>query len=77
MVDDGTMLDGDAYLRATGRAALVLVSQRTLAGLGVAAGAKSRSRAARGSVTLPVAVADLADDVVWVPSNSDGVQRQP
>ena len=73
MVDDGTMLDGDAYLRATGRAALVLVSQRTLAGLGVAAGANVTVSGPRGSVTLPVAVADLADDVVWLPSNSDGV----
>jgi NADH-quinone oxidoreductase subunit G len=26
----------------------------------------------RGSVTLPAQVADLADDVVWVPANSFG-----
>ena len=36
MVDDGSMLDGDDYLKATGRAAVALVSAATLESLGVA-----------------------------------------
>jgi len=27
-----------------------------------------------GSVTLPVMVADIADDTVWLPANSGGVR---
>jgi NADH-quinone oxidoreductase subunit G len=73
MIDDGSMLDGDDYLKATGRAAVALVSPATLAGLGVAAGDRVTLTGDRGSVSLPVGVADLPDGVVWAPSSSDGV----
>jgi NADH-quinone oxidoreductase subunit G len=72
MVDDGSMLDGDENLRATGRAALVLVSAATLLELGIAPGSTVTVAGPRGSITLPVGVAALADDVVWVPSSSGG-----
>jgi len=72
MVDDGSMLDGDENLRATGRAALVLVSAATLLDLGIAPGWTVTVAGPRGSITLPVGVAALADDVVWVPSSSGG-----
>jgi NADH-quinone oxidoreductase subunit G len=70
MVDDGSMLDGDDYLKATGRAAVALVSAATLATLDVAAGSTVTLTGDRGSVTLPVAVADVADGVVWAPTNT-------
>jgi len=73
MIDDGSLLDGDAYLKATGRAALALVSPATLAALGVAAGEHVTVTGDRGSVSLPVGTADLADDVVWLPGNTGGV----
>jgi NADH-quinone oxidoreductase subunit G len=73
MVDDGVMLDGDDYLKATGRAATALVSASTLAALGVVEGAMVTLAGERGSVALPVRVADVADDVVWAPSNTGGV----
>jgi NADH-quinone oxidoreductase subunit G len=73
MIDDGTMLDGDDYLKATGRAAVALVSSATLAGLGVPAGANVTVIGPTGSATVPVGVADLADGVVWLPANSDGI----
>ena len=73
MVDDGSMLDGDDYLKATGRAAVALVSPATLAGLGVAAGATVTLTGDRGSVALQVGTADLDDDVVWLPGNTGGV----
>jgi len=72
MVDDGSMLDGDENLRATGRAALVLVSAATLLELGIAPGSTVTVAGPRGSITLPVGVAALADEVVWVPSSSGG-----
>ncbi|MBA2464190.1 MAG: NADH-quinone oxidoreductase subunit G, partial [Nocardioidaceae bacterium] len=73
MVDDGVMLDGADDLRATGRAALVLVSTSTLVSLGLVPGAAVTVTGERGSITLQVGVADLADDVVWVPASSGGV----
>jgi NADH-quinone oxidoreductase subunit G len=73
MVDDGSMLDGDDYLKATGRAAVALVSATTLESLGLAAGDLVTLTGDRGSVTLPVGVADLPDDVVWAPANSGGI----
>jgi NADH-quinone oxidoreductase subunit G len=73
MVDDGSMLDGDDYLKATGRAAMALVSAATLGSLGLSAGSHVTLTGDRGSVTLPVGVADVADGVVWAPANTGGV----
>ena len=73
MVDDGSMLDGDDYLKATGRAAVALVSAATLGSLGVSPGSTVTLTGDRGSVTLPVGVADVADGVVWAPANTGGV----
>jgi NADH-quinone oxidoreductase subunit G len=73
LVDDGRMLDGDEYLKATGRRPVALVSAATLAHLGVHEGQLVTVATDRGSVELPVAVADLPDHVVWAPSNSGGV----
>ncbi len=71
MIGDGRMLDGDVYLRATGRPPVVLLSSGTLAGLGIAAGSIVTLHGPSGSTTLPVAVADLPDGVVWTPTTSE------
>jgi NADH-quinone oxidoreductase subunit G len=69
MLDNGSMQDGEKYLRATGRRPVCRVSPSAAAALG----AMVTLEGDRGSVTLPVEVADdLADDVVWVPANSTG-----
>ncbi|HSE70242.1 MAG TPA: NADH-quinone oxidoreductase subunit G [Nocardioidaceae bacterium] len=73
LLDDGRMLDGDEYLKATARRAVALVSERTLRGLGVHAGQLVTIASERGSVELPVGAADLPDGVVWAPSSSEGV----
>jgi NADH-quinone oxidoreductase subunit G len=73
LVDDGRLLDGDDYLKATGRRPEVLVSAGTLARLGVAEGAPVRLATERGSVELPVGVADLPDHVVWAPTSAVGL----
>jgi NADH-quinone oxidoreductase subunit G len=70
MVGDGRMLDGDEYLKATARPAVALVSQATLARLGLAVGTRVTLGSPSGSVTLPLGVADLPDDVVWAPTTS-------
>ncbi|GAB2735917.1 NADH-quinone oxidoreductase subunit G [Nocardioides pakistanensis] len=73
LIDDGRMLDGDEYLKATGRRAVALVSSATLGHLGVHEGQLVTLATDRGSVELPVGVADLPDHVVWAPATSSGV----
>ncbi len=73
LVDDGRMLDGDEYLKATGRRAELLVSQGALRELGIAVGQMVTVAGERGSVELPVGVADLPEGVVWLPTNSGGI----
>ncbi|HEX6248536.1 MAG TPA: NADH-quinone oxidoreductase subunit G [Nocardioidaceae bacterium] len=73
LIDDGRLLDGDEYLKATGRRAVLLVSPATLGRLGVDTGQLVTVATDRGSVELPVGVADLPDHVVWAPASSSGV----
>jgi NADH-quinone oxidoreductase subunit G len=69
LLDNGTMQDGEKYLRATARTPVCRVSAAAAETLG----AMVTLEGDRGSVTLPVEVTDdLADDVVWVPANSTG-----
>ena len=80
LVDNGSMQDGDKHYRATGRAPVARMSRSTYDALrdgsSLASSAEVRPTVTltgdRGSVTLPAQVADLADDVVWVPANSFG-----
>jgi NADH-quinone oxidoreductase subunit G len=73
LIDDGRMLDGDEYLKATGRRAAALVSAATLSRLGVHEGQLVNIATERGSVDLPVGIADLPDHVVWAPSSAVGL----
>jgi NADH-quinone oxidoreductase subunit G len=73
LIDDGSMQDGDANYRATARRRLALVSAATLSSLGLTEGQTARLTTATGAVTLPVAVGDVVDGVVWTPTNSAGV----
>jgi NADH-quinone oxidoreductase subunit G len=69
MLDNGSMQDGEKYLRATARTPVCRVSP----GVAAALGEMVTLTGDRGSVTLPVEVADdLSDDTVWVPANSTG-----
>ena len=76
LIDLGSMQDGEAHLRATARtpvARLSRASYESVFGL-LDAGHDPVATISgdRGSVTLPVVVADLPDDVVWVPARSFG-----
>jgi NADH-quinone oxidoreductase subunit G len=69
MLDNGSMQDNEKHLAATARTPVCRVSRQAHAALGPMVTLTGD----RGSVTLPVEVADdLADDVVWVPANSVG-----
>jgi NADH-quinone oxidoreductase subunit G len=72
LIDDGRMQDGDPFYKATARTPVVLVSPAHLERLGAAEGDLVSLTGPRGSVQLPVGVADLADGVVWAPASAPG-----
>ncbi|MBV9652597.1 MAG: NADH-quinone oxidoreductase subunit G [Pseudonocardiales bacterium] len=70
LLDNGSMQDGEPHLAGTARPAVALLSEATAADLGVHLGGTVTVSTQRGSITLPVAAADLPPGVVWVPGNS-------
>ncbi|MGH3764633.1 MAG: NADH-quinone oxidoreductase subunit G [Pseudonocardiaceae bacterium] len=70
LLDNGSMQDGEPHLAGTARPAVALLSEVTAAELGVHLGGTVTVSTQRGSLTLPVAAADLPPGVVWVPGNS-------
>jgi NADH-quinone oxidoreductase subunit G len=73
LIDDSRGNDGEPYLLATGRQPVAVLSSSALQRLGVSEGDMVTVSTGAGSVTVPTRVGDIADDVVWLPSNSDGV----
>jgi NADH-quinone oxidoreductase subunit G len=76
LIDLGSMQDGEAHLRATARKPVARLSQASYDAafrmLDAASAPEATITGDRGSITLPVEVADLPDDVVWVPARSVG-----
>jgi NADH-quinone oxidoreductase subunit G len=76
LIDNGRMQDGEPYLAGTARPAVARISAATAAQTGVADGDKVTVASARGasgqdySVTLPVEITTMVDDVVWVPAGA-------
>jgi NADH-quinone oxidoreductase subunit G len=69
MIDLGSMQDGEPYLRATARTPVLRVGSAVFDRVGPVAAISGD----RGSMTLPVEVADdMVDGVVWVPAISVG-----
>jgi NADH-quinone oxidoreductase subunit G len=70
---DGFSLGVDEpALAGTARPAQLRANPATAQRLGLTAGAPATVRTERGSITLPVVIADLPDGVVWLPANSRG-----
>lgn len=77
LLDLGSMQDGEDHLRATARRPVARLSRASYeAVFGMLDAATGEEHATitgdRGSITLPVVVADLPDSVVWVPTRSTG-----
>jgi NADH-quinone oxidoreductase subunit G len=72
LIDLGSMTDGDPHLAGTARTPVVRLSKHTAAELGVAEGEPVTVSTDRGALTLPAALTDLPDGVVWLPTNSPG-----
>ncbi|WP_422772836.1 NADH-quinone oxidoreductase subunit G [Plantactinospora sp. WMMC1484] len=72
LIDDGTLTEGDPLLRGTARPPVVRLGKGAAEALGVAEGEAVTVGTDRGALTLPAAITDLPDDVVWLPTNSPG-----
>jgi NADH-quinone oxidoreductase subunit G len=67
LLDDGSLQDGEPFLAGTAKKPRLHLSPTTAAELGAAEGALVTVSSDRGSLTLPLVLADLPDRVVWVP----------
>lgn len=72
MLDDGLLQADSPDLARCGRLPVAFASAGTLAALGIQAGQECTIATAAGQITLPAAVADMAERVVWVPECSPG-----
>jgi NADH-quinone oxidoreductase subunit G len=72
LIDLGSLTDGDEYLAGTARTPVVRLSKHTATDLGVAEGDPVTVSTDRGGITLPAALTDMPDGVVWLPTNSPG-----
>ena len=72
LIDSGRMQDGSDVMRQGVRKPRLLVDQETFDKLGVAHDAEVTLTGPRGSIGLPIAVADLAPGTVFAPATSPG-----
>jgi NADH-quinone oxidoreductase subunit G len=72
LLDSGRLQDGEPFLAGTARAPRAYLSEATAKSLGLTAGQTVTVTGERGSVTLPLAIAEMPERVVFVPGNSGG-----
>jgi len=72
LLDSGRMQDGEPFLAGTAPKAAALLSARTAAAIGLAEGDSVRVRVGTSAITVPLTIADIADHVIWLPTNSAG-----
>ena len=72
LIDLGTMQQGEPYLAATAHPPSARISPATAAHLGLDNSGVVTISTDQGSITLGVAVTDMPDDTVWLPTNSPG-----
>ncbi len=72
LLDAGSLQDGEPHLAGTAPRPVARVSAATAADLGVVDGDALTVRAGDATVTAPVVVGEMADHVVWLPTNSVG-----
>jgi NADH-quinone oxidoreductase subunit G len=73
LVDAGRLQDGEPYLAGTARPVVARASEATATAAGAVDGDKVTVTTTAGSVTVPLEVTDMAEGVVWLPTNSPGV----
>ncbi|MFD4182252.1 molybdopterin-dependent oxidoreductase, partial [Rhodococcus sp. NPDC058514] len=72
LLDSGRMQDGEPHLAGTARTPVVRLSATSAAVIAASDGDLVTVSTDRGAITLPLAITDLPDRVVWLPLNSPG-----
>jgi NADH-quinone oxidoreductase subunit G len=72
LLDSGRMQDGEPFLAGTAPKARALLSAATAATIGLADGDSVLVSAGTGTISVPVTITDMADHVIWLPTNSAG-----
>ncbi len=72
LLDLGRLQDGEPHLARTARKPVARLSAATAAEIGAGEGSLVVVTTDRGTVTLPLAVTDMPDRVVWLPMKSPG-----
>ncbi|SFD87535.1 NADH-quinone oxidoreductase subunit G [Blastococcus tunisiensis] len=72
LIDAGTLLRDEPELAGTARPPVVRLGAQAAGRLGVADGDRVTVSGATGSITLPVQVTPMPDQVVWLPMRSPG-----
>ena len=72
LLDAGRLQDGEPYLAGTARLPVARLSTATASEIGAAEGDLVTVSSERGEITLPLAVTEMPDRVVWLPLNSVG-----
>jgi NADH-quinone oxidoreductase subunit G len=72
LLDSGRLQDGEPFLAGTAPRSRALLSAATATAVGVSEGDLLTVASGPGRITLPVAVTEMADHVVWVPTCSPG-----
>ncbi|MGI9123391.1 MAG: molybdopterin-dependent oxidoreductase, partial [Mycobacterium sp.] len=70
LLDCGRLQDGEPYLAGTARPPVARLSAATAAAIGATDNVTVST--GRGSITLPLAITEMPDQVVWLPLNSPG-----
>jgi len=72
LLDCGRLQDGEPHLAGTAPPPVARLAAATAAAIGAAPGQPLTVSTGRGSVTLPLAVTEMPEQVVWLPLNSPG-----
>ncbi|MFF0718927.1 NADH-quinone oxidoreductase subunit G [Micromonospora sp. NPDC003816] len=72
LLDLGSLIDGDEHLGGTARPPVVRLGKGSAEALGIADGDPVTVGTDRGALTLPAAITEMPDGVVWLPTNSPG-----
>jgi len=74
LIDLGSLQAGEENLAGTARKSVVVISHARAEALGVNSGDLLKLSNERGSMILPAHLADIADESIWIPRNSEGSQ---
>lgn len=72
LLDDGSLQDGEQFLAGTAKRPVARMSAATAAAVDVYDGDRVTVATDRGAVTVPVAITEMVDHVVWLPLASRG-----